>query len=312
MDHNKSEFLQNIATMYYVLNMSQHEIASQFNVARSSIARYLNEAKEAGLIRFVITGDHSVQRFTSLENKLIQKYPIKDAVVLNNADENLFFISTISYLNTILPMKGLLGIGGGQTLRKLSNFLSYIDKRPDLNVVQMVGNFHISDNILPTSSLINTWAHYLQSHSTFLAAPALADNVENKRSIQENSVVNQIYDVYKKINLCVIGIGHLSEQTPILNIDFLTDQQKEDIRKDCVGDINLHFFDKNGTFNYDPLSELILGVDRNDYLNIPYRAAIAYGSQKVASIHAAMLGSLANILITDQETAEQLLLRQGE
>ena len=140
MENNRENFLETIATMYYVLNMSQHEIAKQFNVGRSSVARYLNEAKEKGLIRFVVTGNQTIQnqRFTSLENKIIKKYPIKDCLVLSKNEENNFFMSIASYLDSILPLKGLIGIGGGHTLRKFSKFLSLINVRPNSGIVQLI------------------------------------------------------------------------------------------------------------------------------------------------------------------------------
>ena len=63
-------------------------------------------------------------------------------------------------------------------------------------------------------------------------------------------------------------------------------------------------------FNCDQISELILGLNREDYLNIPYRATIAYGDQKAEAIKAAIKNNLINILITDNTTAEKYLMRR--
>lgn len=307
MDTNKKKFLETIATMYYVLNMSQLEIATQFNVGRSSVARYLNEAKEAGLIRFVVTGDHTNQRFTSLENRLIKKYPIKDMVVLKSDDENQFFTSIVSYLNSVLPVKGLIGIGGGHTLRTLSKYVGFLDKRPNVDIVQMIGNLNIDDTIMPTSSLMNIWADQLQSNMYFLSSPAIASNLQNKQSIQENEVINQIYEKYKEINLCVIGIGNVNKHTHIIKNKMFTQKERDYIEQNCIGDVCLHFYDKEGQFNCDALSDLSLGISRENFLSIPFKIAIAYGEDKTEAIHAALKNDLVNILITDNTTAEQLL-----
>lgn len=306
MNRNKKVFLETVASMYYVLNMSQQEIANQFNVGRSSVARYLNEAKEAGLIRFVITDSNEVHRFTSLENKLINKYHVKDVVVLNS-DENQFFISAVSYLNSILPFKGLIGIGGGHTLRKFSNYIGLIDKRPNVDIVQLVGEFNIDPTILPTSSLMNIWAAQLQSNAYYLAAPAIASSLQNKESIQDNEVISQIYKKYEEIDLCLVGIGNVDKEASVIQSNTLTTADKKYIEDNCVGDINLHFFNEAGHFNSDTISNLNLGISRNNYLKIQNKVAISYGDKKIEAIHATLKNKLVNILITDSHTAEKLV-----
>lgn len=63
----KKALLCEIAHLYYVEDMNQQEIAKKLNVGRSSIARYLTEAKEQGIVQIRIAEANEAYRVPTLE-----------------------------------------------------------------------------------------------------------------------------------------------------------------------------------------------------------------------------------------------------
>jgi len=48
--NKKIDLLTNVATMYYINGLTQREIAEQLGVGRTTIVRFLNEAKDLGIV----------------------------------------------------------------------------------------------------------------------------------------------------------------------------------------------------------------------------------------------------------------------
>jgi DNA-binding transcriptional regulator LsrR (DeoR family) len=76
-----------------------------------------------------------------------------------------------------------------------------------------------------------------------------------------------------------------------------------------VGDIALRFFDAQGAPVKTALDEHILGITTQQLRRAPRVVAVAGGPGKVDAIHAALKADIVNVLITDQDTAEELARR---
>lgn len=77
-------FLEQIARMYYILDLNQQQIAEQLGIGRSSVARFLNEARKKGVVHFQIDSDSDSYRCQPLERKLLKKTQLKDCVVFQS------------------------------------------------------------------------------------------------------------------------------------------------------------------------------------------------------------------------------------
>lgn len=297
-----------VARMYYVLGMTQKDIADQVGVGRSSVARFLNEAKEEGIIRFFITSKNQSARDINLENKLIQKFKLSDAIVVKNkeGDDTLFEVTVANYLNSVLPFHGTVGVGGGQTMNSLSSIMNICDSRPNLKIVQTIGGFSNSEIEMPSTSTIQNWAQSLEARPLFLPSPAIVENKETKYFYLMNQNIKNVYEKINELDVLIVGIGSMRDIEVIQtmggeNIDYCK------LQNDCVGDINLHFFNEEGEFNAPDLSNRVMGITPEDFKKAPTRVGVAYGEEKVNSIKGAIKGKLVNVLVTTSSTAQELL-----
>lgn len=300
----KRAFLERISTMYYINEKSQQEIAEQFGIGRSSVARFLGEAKQAGIVQIRINSTKTEQfRNSELEYQLMKRYKLRDCAVLRNDVAGATDEVVPEYIDRIIPQKGILGIGGGRTMYQLAKRAWMISKRPELSVIQLTGSL----GSIPETSVTKLWAESLDAKGIYISAPLLADDPQNKKFIEENSMVREALGRLKEVDTSIISIGATDLNTRMRYLAHFQDINVEEVYKKCVGDAVFHFFDKNGRFCLEEVSQRVIGVSHSDYLKIPNKIVIAYGAQKTQAIRGAIQGGMVNILVTDCELARGLL-----
>lgn len=306
----KRDFLEMISRMYYVLEMTQKEIADQIGIGRSSVARFLSEAKQEGVVRFLITSKTESSRSLGLEAELVNKYKLIDAVVIKENANSMYEVTAANYLNSTLPFHGSVGIGGGQTMNHLSTFMNICEPRPHLKIVQTIGGFSSGEQEMPSTSMIQKWAQALETNPIFLPAPALVENKETKDFYLKNKNISDVCNEIKHVDVLILGIGNMKSIEIIKKLE-VDDFNVDLLNKKSVGDINLHFFDGEGNFSLPDLSERVMGLSPADFSKVPIRIGFAHGVEKVEAIRGALNGKLINILVTTSETAK-LLLEEDE
>ena len=75
----------------------------------------------------------------------------------------------------------------------------------------------------------------------------------------------------------------------------------------AVGGVCLRFFDQDGALINSPLNDSVMAISPNQLKAVSRRIGVAGGSEKLTAIAAAVKGGWINTLITDLETARQLL-----
>ena len=75
----------------------------------------------------------------------------------------------------------------------------------------------------------------------------------------------------------------------------------------AVGDIALRFFDINGIPIQSELDERVIGITLEQLRQIPRVVGITGGPQKQSVVRGALEGKLIDVLITDNQTAQELL-----
>lgn len=303
----KRIFLEKVARMYYILEMSQQEIALNLGIGRSSVARHLKEAKEEGVIRFLVSSSSEKEAYDiNLEKQIINNYKLMDTFILPSNEDSNFEMLISSYINSILPYQGIVGVGGGSTMNQLSLAMSSFDARPNLNIVQTIGGFANNEKMMPSTSTIQNWSTSLKSNAIFLPAPVIVENEKIKNVYLESKSIAEVYKLISQMNMFITGIGSLKDVQILEELE--VDKEIIDrILDESVGDINLHFFNDRGEFIFPELSNQVLGVSIKDFFKIPKRVSVAFGKEKKNAIKAALKGDLTDILITTRETAELLI-----
>ncbi|TDF97961.1 sugar-binding transcriptional regulator [Paenibacillus piri] len=304
----KDSFLERVARMYYVLGLSQQEISEQLDFGRSSIARFLNEARERGIIQFKIRSDLDNNRCSAIENQLLTKFGLKDCVVFRKDNAvNSFEFLTSQYLDSVLPSNGAIGLGWGKTVFNVGVQMHLCDARPALKIVQLSGGSGAKEDLVPAASVIQTWAQALRAKAVFFPAPAVASTVESKANFLSDPNIQDIFKELSNVNVAVVGIGSTGEDATIISSNLVPGLDSSELSKTSVGDVIFHFYNSQGQFSNPGLSQRVVGASPADFMAIELRIGIAYGSEKTNAIAGALQGKLVNVLITTEETAMSLL-----
>ncbi|WP_233269410.1 sugar-binding transcriptional regulator [Alteribacillus sp. YIM 98480] len=303
------EYLESVVRMYYVLGLTQNQIANQLGVSRSSVARLLEEAKKRGVIRFRINTTMEDFRSPSIEKKFLENFALKDCVVFDLEKEigNTFEYLTCSYLNSILPLEGSVGIGFGHTLRSVGKSLNFFEPRPNLKFVQLTGGTGVDESIIPTSSNVQVFSQALGSQSIFFPAPTIVGNPELKSLLLKDSSISAVVSAIRQVSMALVGIGHTGHTNSVLSTYFPKDFLNQIPMKDSVGNILVHSYDINGRRTQQDISKYLVGIELEAFRQISLRVGIATGEDKIDAILGALRGNFANILITDKQTSIEVL-----
>lgn len=297
------ELLERVAKLYYVSGLNQQEIAEQLNIGRSSVARFLKDARNAGIVTIYVGTQNSEDRSYLMEKSLVHTFSMKDAVVVNGSAYGKFGLIGAQYLNTVMPHSGYIGVGGGNTIYQIGQFLDVCEKRENLTIVQVNGQ----SLKVPEATVVHRWASRLGSMARYLPVPILLDDPDTRLRLMDDPAIHATFSCMNKLSMIFVGIGATSPICTTTPTDVGAVGLEEALPQNCVGDIVLHFFDRKGEFCYPALSERVMSISTEQFAEIPTRVGVAYGKEKIESIYAALTGKLINVLITDEATAGALL-----
>ena len=302
-----------IATMYYEEGMTQSGIARERGVSRSLISKILVEAKRDGVVEIVINS--SSVYTVKLERQLEKKFKLKNAIVIDtinlNKEELKKMVSQQAalYLAKILPEYQTIGLSWGNSLRGLVDYFPFSNHH-DATVLPLIGGLSDDYFEIQSNQLSYDLARKMRAKAKYLYSPALVSNQLIREELSNNKAIQSILEAGKKVDLALIGISSLDQESNMRRLGFLSDDDVIDLKKhQAVGVINSRFFDQYGKEVASDINQNVIGLNLEDLREIPDIMTVVYGNQKVEAIRAALESDLLNILVTTDTIAEGLLGR---
>ena len=309
LSEKELRLLIKVANMYYIEELSQQQIADKIGVSRTQVSRLLTSAKKHEVVRVVINDPFAKENL--VREKLINKYGLKDAVVVNSdgttispamADEIYIM------LDYLLVDGDYIAISGGQSVRKICDDIPVIqDKR--FPAVALTGGFGYYGNdgyqANYNACVIGNKYHsdsYAINAPTFVYSPTVADALLAEPSIKKT------LDLAKKCKAAIVGIGNVGADEPSFTTEPIPKVDVEKLAEEgCVANIVGSFINKDGKIMKGDNIPTAIGFTAEDLRKIPYVIAVSAGLRKTNAIRSVLFGKWINILVTDIKTAEALL-----
>lgn len=297
----KESLLYKVAWLYYMDELTQKEIADRLSISRIKVIKMLEESRKRKIVRFHFST--LFRKKNETEKRLIDKYQLKDVFVIPwNGKEKISETlgqATAMYLNDLLQDDTCIGVGYGEAISSILKNLAKISNRK-ISIVSMTGG------VMP---YIQQVGHQIfELDPALIPAPIIMSNQKLADALMEETAVRQVFDLAQTVKVVVTGIGGMEETSTVLASHLLTEKEFTNLReKGAVGDILMHFIDKEGQLVDSEIEERLISTKLEDIKQRDYIIAAAGGAAKVAAIHTAMTHQLINVLITDEETAEMLL-----
>lgn len=303
---NKEYEVTKVAWYYYVENLTQQKIADIMGVSRITVNKMLDEARNKGIIQFNIPLQYLKK--IELENELKEKYNLEDVLIIpTGEEENLKSIlgkAAAIYIENLLENNSYINIGYGETLNSLIDHLTKTSEK-SFSIISLTGG------VMPYLPYYSNSNNKLSLN--LIPAPLFMDNIEAAEKIQQEKSVQDIFDLSSLASLSVTGIGELSEEATIQKTGIVSSMDLKKMKmKGAVADILMHFIDKDGNLIQSEYENKLVSTSLEKLRGMKNIIAVAAGDKKVNAIDASMKTRIFNRLITDENTARQLILKEND
>lgn len=295
-----------VANLYYKSKLSQQDIAGKLDISRPWVSRLLSRAEELGIVKIEIQSPSS--GCPALEEHLKERYGISHAGVVPASDcsRDQAAAAAATYFVSQLQPDDVIGIGWGDAVSRFLRQLFPLHL-PDTRVVPMAGSFGTSSETLPNYIAMQL-AERLGGTSLPLHVPAFCSTREEYQALIENEQTRKILSVINHADIAIFGIGSFTSSFLFRHHVLSGEEEQELIRAGAIGDLSLHFIDRQGAPADCSLCRRIIHADLPEIRKYARTViGIAQGNEKLEVIKAALDGRLIDALFTDEITAAALL-----
>ena len=312
MQDQRRKLLARIAYLYYIQDQTQSEIAKDLSIHRSSVSRMLKQAKEEGVVKFEI--ENYDPEIFELELYLKEKFDLKEVLLCspplhasNEEKDDALANAVASFLKRIIKKNDIVGVSWGSTLRKITGRFGN-PKMAEATFVPLVGGPSHVNSAYHVNTIVYDFARHFNGQSVFINAAAVQETKELRDGIMNSKYFRQIHEYWAQLDIALVGIGGpLSSRTAVWR-DLLTEEDLEDLKlREAIGDCCCQFFDRDGKILKGDLYNRTISVSLEKLQDTPYAIAMARGKQKTRSILAMLKKKYINVLISDYETAIEIL-----
>ena len=310
-DNKRIDLLADISNQYYNLGKTQSEIAAYYNTNRFKIANLLQIARNEHIVEINI--NYSNETAPAIEKELMNSFPLKRAIVVDTQFSP--YIDSIrqigkvgaDYINRLIQPASIMGITWGKTIYSVFSQLQSINHLP-VSIVQLTGSFNCSSPIAESRSLVQLIASAYNGSYYYLDAPLYIKNQKLRDLFLMEPALQNTITLSNNMDIVVTGIGGKSS-LPITNPRFAPYITKEELEqeKNFPGSIYGYVLDSNGSIADIPLNQKLITVPLENIQKTPHRLAVVYGRHKAEITAKAIQNNLINELLTDTDTARNLL-----
>jgi DNA-binding transcriptional regulator LsrR (DeoR family) len=290
--------------------MTQEKIAKQLGMNRLKIHRYLEAAKEEGIVQILVI--NPLSHVAELESFIKQKYRLEEIIVVPALTKNEYFIrkslarSASKYLSENIHDGDCIGIGWGKTMYETLKYFQS-SRKISATVVPLIGGIGQYAADFQVNEMARQFSEKINGEFVPLYAPAIVDSESIVKALFSDKNFEKVSKLWERLDIAIVGIGG-----PIAKDTYLPDTSLSDndlkilINKGHVGDILFNNFDKNGKVCNESLTKKRVGISFEQLKKAKKIIAIAGSLRKKEAILASLKSGYVDVLITDQIVAKEL------
>jgi DNA-binding transcriptional regulator LsrR (DeoR family) len=297
------------AWLYFVAGLTQAQIGKKLGINRIRVNRLLAQAREQGMVQIRITG--RLADCIELENRIKERFGLEQAIIVPTPPDQALVRHVIgaaagNALSERLKDGMSVGVGWGATLHMS---LKALGGQPcqRLSVVSLLGGMTHSRAVNP-SAVARRIADAFGADCYQLTAPVMVANESVRAALWSEPGLRELLERARRVDLALVSVGDVSEEATLFRQGLLPRSALASLQAaGAVGDVLCHFIDAEGKVVDHPVNRRVVAVDLDDLRRVPRIVVAAGGRRKVAAIRAALKGTGAGVLITDEGAARGLL-----
>ena len=309
------QFLANIALLYYGEGLTQNEIAKRVGVSRVTIANYLREGRERGIVDIHING--RALAMSGLSRKLCERFALADAYVAyaeastrarQPYGEILQQTARVAAfaMHDILKPGDRLGVAWGETTKAVADELPRTVIR-DIAVHQMIGAME-TDRLPAAETCSIQIASRLGATCHTLHAPAVLSSADLADRLRKEPTIRSQMEKLQTLDAAVFSVGPCSTDTHLVAAGIATQEELLEAKsRGAVSIVCTRFIDGNGSDIFLDLDNRVFAIDLETLRNVPTKLMVAAGVSKYEATLATLAGGLVSHLVVDVGLAKRLL-----
>jgi deoxyribonucleoside regulator len=308
-DAPRQATLVQVARLYYEEELSQKEIAERLGVSRSLIAHYLQNAREAGIVRIQIVDP--TDSCTELASALIEVTGVMNITVIPNPrgsqDLSLRAVADAAaeHLAASLEDGNTLGLAWGRTTAAVVDLLAST-RAQRIDVLPLMGESGHSGLHSQMNSLVMQAALCLGAKAHFLSLPMVVGSSRLRNELENETGISDVIDRWDRIDLACVGIGVVPPVPGM--VVYIGDEHLPRLIEDgAVGDMCGIYYDRDGRIIESGLEDRMIAASAEQLKAAGSLVAVACGEDKGVAVLGALRTGLVSTLFIDQAMAERIL-----
>lgn len=303
-----------VCELYFLQNKSQKEISALLGISRPQICRLITTAKEERIVQISISNPYV--RETELENQLIQRFGIRDALVVDSVSADgrnrlqAFAKEAVKLVGDYIPQDSRVGVMSGYTSKAMIDAMEPSSKKLKL-LVPLIGGISTTNMSIHADTLAMQMAGMYGADALNLNAPAVVSEVGLANSLKKEEAIARVLECGKKTDIALVGIGNLDEHATNVRLGSLKREDLAELhRQGAVASICGSYLDREGREVGGEITQRTIGLTLGELRRSKIIAA-AIGAEKTEAIRAALSSQKVDIFVTDMETARKIMLEEG-
>lgn len=310
------ETLANIATLYYLADMSQDEIAEMYEISRYKVSRALKKCKAMKIVEFHINNQPS--HYKKLEKQIEELFGLKQVILTlpgATVEESKINVGKAAarYLMDNLKNDMVIGLSWGTTIQKMVQHFAPQKKMDNGIFLQLSGNICSSSaknqSYMDGREIVQVMAQKAGMDWSVYQVPYIVKNRELKALLFNETEIAGHVKKFDRISLAFIGLGSsLPEKSVSYTSGYITLEESQKLVEEGMGaDICGTRVNINGEVCPTILTDRVLTIDLDTLKKVPTVVAMAAGADKALSLVAGARGGYFNCAIIDEIAAFSMI-----
>lgn len=313
---NETLLLGEVARLYYVKNFTQQHIADRIGVSRTNVSRMLREARERGLVEIKVHTPLNVA--DELQEELMTRLGLRECLVLaspqlgedaaglTDTRDRLSGLGA-SYLQEAIADRSTVGVSWSSTVYQVVS-AQHLQEKDGVTAVQLMGSIGGSITELDGVSITGRLADVVGGKAHYLHAPMLVANAAACEALMQDPHVQKTLEVACSADTMVVSVGVINRNSGQYRTGYLSQEDLAYIRgQGAVGDICGSYFSREGSLVELEMNSRTIAIEFEEMKAIPDRIGVSGGPNKALPNIGAVRAGLLNVLITDENTAREML-----
>lgn len=304
---DETSLMLSAARRYYWNDASKVQIAQELGISRFQVARMLQEARRAGLVRIEIGSPGHVDE--ELSAQVAERLDIERAVVVEanprsaQATFDLVGAALATELERVVGEGATIGIAWSRAAPAMARELRRLQR---CTVVQLSGAIYPPTGLPGSVEVTRDVAAAAGGTAHILYAPLVVPDTDTAEGLRRQPEIAAALRRADDLDVAVLSIGAWVSGASAV-YDLLNEQELEALRPMAIrGEVSGRLFDADGQPVPNPLDQRVVGASLDQLRGARKIITTGSGAQRRDATIAIARAGLIHTLIIDDELARAL------